>query len=137
MEQNGTKCVLTQVIHPKSEEMVDCRTDWYQTQTNIILSIFAKNKDDTKVEFKDQAVLVDIKMKGNKRYTKEFALFQPIEPTNSKFTALSTKVELNLKKTSGISWASLEPNDEVKTWTTFGVTGGGGTVGGKEVNVIF
>ena len=55
--------------------MVDCRTDWYQTQTNIILSIFAKNKEDTKVEFKDQAIEVDIKMKGNKRYTKTFPLF--------------------------------------------------------------
>lgn len=53
----------------------------------------------------------------------------------SKFTALSTKVEINLKKTSGISWADLEPT-EVKTWTTFGVGNGtgsptGGTVGSK------
>lgn len=56
-----------------------------------------------------------------------------IDVNASKFTALSTKVEINLKKTSGISWASFEPTDEVKTWTTFGVSGGGGTVGAKEV----
>ncbi|KAI8356610.1 chord-domain-containing protein [Choanephora cucurbitarum] len=115
------------------EEMVDCRTDWYQTQTNIILSIFAKNKEDTKVEFKDQAIEVDIKMKGNKRYTKTFPLFATIDTAESKFTVLSTKLEISLKKTSGMSWASLEPNDNVKTWTTFGVTGGGGTVGGTEM----
>lgn len=55
--------------------MVDCRTDWYQTQTNVILSIFAKNKEDTKVKFTNESVEVDIKMKGNKRYKKTFPLF--------------------------------------------------------------
>lgn len=97
-------------------------------------------------------------MKGNKRYKKTFPLFavsimkrkktfdtlhdsdqliffiyQTIDVATSKFTVLSTKIEINLKKTSGISWASLEPNDQVKTWTTFGVSGGGGTVGGTEM----
>lgn len=38
-----------------------------------------------------------------------------------------------MKKTSGISWASLEPSDTIKTWTTFGVMGTGGTVGSKEM----
>ncbi|CAO0795182.1 unnamed protein product [Mucor circinelloides] len=117
----------------QTEEMIDCRTDWYQTQTNVILSIFAKNKDDTKVDFTEDTINVDIKMKGNKRYKKAFPLFATIDAAASKFTVLSTKIEINLKKTSGISWASLEPNDQVKTWTTFGVSGGGGTVGGTEM----
>ncbi|KAI9313777.1 chord-domain-containing protein [Dichotomocladium elegans] len=120
----------------KEEQMVDCRTDWYQTQTHIILSVFAKNKLDTKVEFDKQSILVDIKMKNNQRYQKKFDLFHYIEPENSKYTALTTKVEISLKKTSGISWASLEPTSEVKTWTTFGVTGGGGSVGAKEMIYI-
>ncbi|ORE03297.1 chord-domain-containing protein [Rhizopus microsporus var. microsporus] len=115
------------------EELVDCRTDWYQTQTHVIFSIFAKNKEDTQVHFKENSIDVDIKMKGNKRYKKTFPLFQSIDTSASKFTPLSTKVEINLKKTSGISWAAFEPTDEVKTWTTFGVTGGGGTVGAKEM----
>ncbi|KAG1382151.1 hypothetical protein G6F61_002529 [Rhizopus arrhizus] len=116
------------------EEMVDCRTDWYQTQTSVIFSIFAKNKEDTQVKFNENSIDIDIKMKGNKRYKKSFPLFQTIDVNASKFTALSTKVEINLKKTSGISWASFEPTDEVKTWTTFGVSGGGGTVGAKEMH---
>lgn len=37
-----------------------------------------------------------------------------------------------MKKTSGVSWATLEPSD-AKSWTTFGVTGGGGSVGAKEM----
>ncbi|CEP15258.1 hypothetical protein [Parasitella parasitica] len=117
----------------QTEEMIECRTDWYQTQSNVIFSIFAKNKDDTKVEFKDESVTVDIKMKGNKRYKKTFPLFAPINVSASKFTSLSTKVEINLEKTNGISWASFEPTDQVNTWTTFGVTGGGGTVGSTQM----
>lgn len=58
------------------EEMVDCRTDWYQTQTNVIFSIFAKNKEDTQVKFNENSIDIDIKMKGNKRYKKNFPLFQ-------------------------------------------------------------
>lgn len=41
---------------------------------------------------------VDIKMAGNKRYKKSIPLFQPIEPDNSSFEPLSTKVEIKLKK---------------------------------------
>ncbi|KAI7908329.1 chord-domain-containing protein [Cokeromyces recurvatus] len=117
----------------KNEELVDCRTDWYQTQTTVIFSIFAKNKEDTKVEFAEQSINVDIKMKGNKRFKKTFPLFTTIDPATSKFEALSTKVEISLKKTSGVSWASFGPTDNVTTWTTFGVTGGGGTVGATQM----
>ncbi|KAI7870598.1 HSP20-like chaperone [Spinellus fusiger] len=115
------------------EELVECRTDWYQTQTHVMLSIFAKNKEDTKVIFHENTVAIDIKMKENKRYKKTMALFHTILPEQSKFTVLGTKLELTMKKTDGMSWASLEPNADVKTWTTFGVSGGGGTVGAKEM----
>ncbi|KAI8372946.1 chord-domain-containing protein [Radiomyces spectabilis] len=110
------------------EEMVDCRTDWYQTQSNVILSIFAKNKESTDVKFTSRSITIDIKMKNNQRFKKTIQLFHLIEPENSKFTALSTKVEINMKKVGGISWAALEPTSDVKSWTTFGVTGGGGTI---------
>ncbi|KAI8072864.1 HSP20-like chaperone [Gongronella butleri] len=115
------------------EEMVDCRMDWYQTQGSVIVSLFAKNKEDTQVTFSPQAFDVDIKMKDQKRYKKQFPLFNTIDVAASSYEVLSTKVEITLKKTDGISWAALEPTSEVKTWTTFGVSGGAGTVGAKEM----
>lgn len=54
---------------------MDCRTDWYQTQTHIILSVFAKNKLETKVNFEKQSLSIDIKMKNNERYQKTIPLF--------------------------------------------------------------
>ncbi|CAO3610174.1 unnamed protein product [Cunninghamella blakesleeana] len=120
----------------EQEELVDCRIDWYQTQTNVIISIFAKNKEDSQIKFTSRSIDVNIKMKDNKRYKKQLPLFHLIDPDTSKFTVLSTKVEINLKKTNGISWAALEPTKDVKTWTTFGVQTGGttGTVGSKEMH---
>ncbi|KAI9499450.1 chord-domain-containing protein [Zychaea mexicana] len=116
----------------EKEELVDCRTDWYQTQTHIILSVFAKNKVDSQIKFDKDSVLLDLKMKKNQRYKRTFPLYASIEPENSNFTVLSTKVELKLKKTSGISWPSLEPSN-ITTFSTFGITGGGGSVGAKEM----
>ena len=48
---------------------------------------------------------------------------------------LSTKIELLLAKANGISWPSLEPCENVTSWTTFGTVGQVGTVGGKEAVV--
>lgn len=33
-----------------------------------------------------------------------------------------------------MSWASLEPNSNVTTWTTFGVEGTVGTIGSKQMH---
>ncbi|KAI8338100.1 chord-domain-containing protein [Chlamydoabsidia padenii] len=133
-ERQGHLFVGSKKDGQQQEELVDCRLDWYQTQTNVILSIFAKNKQDTQVKFSSRAIEVDVKMKDNKRYKKRIPLFHLIDCDASKYTALSTKVEINLKKTNGMSWAALEPTNDVKSWTTFGVTGTGGTVGSKEMH---
>jgi hypothetical protein len=36
---------------------------------------------------------------------------------------------------NGISWATLEPSEGAKCWTTFGTTGGAGTVGSKVMHL--
>ncbi|OZJ03778.1 hypothetical protein BZG36_03466 [Bifiguratus adelaidae] len=119
----------------EQEELVDCRKDWYQTQTQVILSIFAKNKEDVKVEFFPQKIEIDIKMKNHQRYRKTIPLFERIDPTQSSYESLTTKLEVTLVKANGLSWAALEPTENAKTWTTFGVPSGstGGTVGGKQM----
>ncbi|KAL1920777.1 uncharacterized protein VTP21DRAFT_11412 [Calcarisporiella thermophila] len=121
----------------KKEELVDCRHDWYQTQTHIIMSVFAKkvNKNDSNITIHQQSIEMDLKMADGKRYHKTIILFEPIDPEQSKYEVLTTKVELKLKKTSGISWPSLEPTENITSYTTFGLTGTSGTVGGKEMHI--
>ncbi|KXN69791.1 CS-domain-containing protein, partial [Conidiobolus coronatus NRRL 28638] len=92
--------------------IVDCRKDWYQTATQVILSIFAKNteKESCKISFTSHAVIVDLKFQNGKSlYQKTIDLFQEITPEESSYKVMGTKVELTLKKANGISWPSLEP----------------------------
>ncbi|KAF9989458.1 hypothetical protein BGZ75_006303 [Mortierella antarctica] len=121
----------------KVEELVHCRHDWYQTQTHINLSIFAKKVDakSAVVEFKEREVNIDLRMPDEKRFKLVLPLFQPIDPAGSSFEVLGTKVEITMKKGNGISWATLEPSEGAKCWTTFGTTGGAGTVGSKVMHL--
>ncbi|KAG0229075.1 hypothetical protein BGW42_001796 [Actinomortierella wolfii] len=126
-----------QKVEEKKEELVQCRNDWYQTQTHVNLSIFAKKVDASTavVSFKERELSIDLKMPEGKRFQWSLALFQPIEPENSTFEVLGTKVEITLKKANGISWPTLEPSEGARSWTTFGTTGGAGTVGSKVMHL--
>jgi hypothetical protein len=66
---------------------------------------------------------VDVEFLDGKKSFWETELFQPIMPHESSFEVLSTKVEIILKKANGLSWASIEPNSNVTSWTTFGTRG--------------
>ncbi|KAJ3197090.1 hypothetical protein HK101_006052 [Irineochytrium annulatum] len=112
------------------EERVQCRYDWYQTPTQVHLDIYAKkvDKSRTTVVFGEQELKVDIKFQDGKYFDFHTPLSLPITPEDSKFTVLSTKVTMVLKKANGLSWPSLEPPTKpITSWTTFGAQSGGGT----------
>lgn len=106
------------------KESVECRFDWYQSPTQVILSIFAKkiDKASTTFEFQLDKLLVDVSFQENKVFKKCFSLSQVIIPSQSKYEILSTKVEIILAKGNGVTWPSLEMTDKVSTWTTFGAS---------------
>jgi hypothetical protein len=113
---------------------VECRRDWYQTPDKIIISLFAKNVDEykTNIGFEEQKLKVDVQFQDGTVHKYYTDLFQPINPLQSAFKILSSKIEIVLKKANGISWAAINPKN-VTSWTTFGLQGGiGGTVGSKE-----
>jgi hypothetical protein len=78
---------------------------------------------------------VAIELPSGEVFEMDTDLFQPILPAECKFKVLKTKVEITLKKANGISWPSLEPSTDIKTFTTFGLVGTKGTVGGKEMHL--
>ncbi|OMJ07199.1 hypothetical protein AYI70_g12355 [Smittium culicis] len=59
-------------------------------------------------------------MEDSTYYSDEIPLFGEIDPANSSYKALSTKVELILKKANNVNWPALNPTDKITTWTTFG-----------------
>ncbi|KAG2020444.1 hypothetical protein CC2G_005785 [Coprinopsis cinerea AmutBmut pab1-1] len=135
--KTGRHCFVPKAKDTKTEELVQCRIDHYQTVDKVQVSVFAKKVDKTEstVKFEEDKVLLDMRLPDNKRFKKTIELFGPIEPEKSSFIVLGTKVELSLQKKDGRSWTVLEKTDRDLGGIslTFGVTGRTGTVGAKEV----
>ncbi|EPZ32629.1 Cysteine/histidine-rich domain-containing protein [Rozella allomycis CSF55] len=123
-----------QVVQQK-EEKIDIKHDWYQTQTHIIVSLFAKkaDKENTVISFTQNSFTASIKFQDGRSTVYEANLFDCIDEENSRYSILGTKIELSLKKKSGISWPTLNPSANVTSFTTFGVSGTTGTIGSKEM----
>ncbi|EPS35327.1 hypothetical protein H072_11307 [Dactylellina haptotyla CBS 200.50] len=95
------------------EDLVECRTDFYQTYTHINASIFLKKTDKEKssILFKPTEVDVDLRTSDKKRHKTTIPLYATISPEESSYTVMGTKVEMRLKKADGTSWPTLR-NDE-------------------------
>ncbi|TNY22477.1 chord-domain-containing protein [Rhodotorula diobovata] len=122
-----------------AEELVDCRTDHYQTPRTVIVSVFGKQADKEKssVKFEAEAMHVDLILPARKRFTKSFPLYGPIDPASSAFKILGTKCEITLAKADARSWPSITTLDpdlasKFRVQLAFSAGGGRGTVGAKE-----
>ncbi|TPR02012.1 14-3-3 family protein [Aspergillus niger] len=99
---------------PGEEKVESVRNDFYQTASSVNVSLYLKkiNKDTAKVEFKATSIELDLPTTDNKRYTDSYELFAPIDPEQSKFRVLGTKLELTLVKADGTSWPVLRRDDK-------------------------
>jgi hypothetical protein len=81
-------------------EEITCRNDFYQTYSNVIVSIFAKkvDKEKAKVNFSERELTVDLPMADKKRFMITYPLYAAIDPSACTFKILGTKVEIHLKK---------------------------------------
>ncbi|PVU86683.1 hypothetical protein BB559_006433 [Furculomyces boomerangus] len=79
---------------------VKCKADFYQTQTNVILSVFAKkvNKDKTSIKINSDNIELDVIMDDGRHYADKILLFGNVDVENSSYRILSTKIEFDLKK---------------------------------------
>lgn len=121
----------------KSEEsIVQSRIDHYQTPTEVRVSVFAKQADQSRstVTFEVDKILLDLFLPANKRDKRAIALFGTIDPVASSYKFYGTKVEVVLVKTDNRSWNALQADAVVPAGyqLTFGVTGRTGTVGAKD-----
>jgi hypothetical protein len=90
------------------------RTDFYQTPTTVIASLFLKkiDKEGSRVEFTSASeVVFDLRTGDGKRYEDAMVLFGDIVPEKSSFKVMGTKLELTLAKADGMGWPVLRAND--------------------------
>jgi len=97
----------------ESEEEITPRTDFYQTYTDLHVSIFLKKVDKERaiVEFQPTEVIVDLPTSDKKRYKTTIPLYASIAPQESSFTIMGTKVEVKLRKADGTSWPTLRRDE--------------------------
>ncbi|XP_073470329.1 protein SGT1 homolog [Aquarana catesbeiana] len=97
------------------------RHDWYQTESQIIITVMIKNvqKDDVHIEFAERELHVNVKLPTGEIYNLMLFLCHSVVPDQSTFKVLSTKIEIKMKKTEAIRWDKLEgqPEYRVKHFT--------------------
>ena len=92
--------------------------DWYQTETTVVVEVRAKGlkAEDVQVDLGETTLSVTAKLPASStgsEYSLELDLAHPINPEQSSFRVLSTKIEIKLKKKDGIRWAALEGDGSV------------------------
>ncbi|KAI8231128.1 hypothetical protein K4K54_000252 [Colletotrichum sp. SAR 10_86] len=121
----------------KPAVQTDVRTDFYQTNTDVMASVYVKNvpKDEFKVEYGEKEVSrhsgIRIQTRTNVSQIRmshipghepwyTIPLYGPIDPAGSKHSVKSVKVEFQLKKAAVLKWPKLkaDPSDVNTTITT-------------------
>ncbi|KAA8587436.1 hypothetical protein FQN60_016298 [Etheostoma spectabile] len=84
--------------------------DWYQTESQVIVTVMAKNvpKDGVCVDFMEKELSAKIQLATGENYNLNLHLLHPIIPQQSSFKILTTKVEFKMKKTDAMRWEKLE-----------------------------
>lgn len=97
------------------ESLKEVRTDFYQTATTVIASLFLKkiDKDKSTVTFSEaeEAVLLDLHTSDQTTYNNKMELYGPIIAEKSSFKIMGTKLELTIAKADGSGWPVLRKTD--------------------------
>ncbi|KAI4877114.1 hypothetical protein NFI96_026469, partial [Prochilodus magdalenae] len=101
----------TIIILLKKELMVcPFRHDWYQTESQVTITIMVKNakKEDVNITFEEKELKASVKLPSGEDYCLHINLLHPVVPEQSTYKILTTKVEIKMKKTEAIRWEKLE-----------------------------
>ncbi|GIK00612.1 hypothetical protein Aspvir_004639 [Aspergillus viridinutans] len=94
---------------PSTEKV---RHEWYQSHDSVVVTLYIKGlpKDSVDIELKDESAAIQFPLPSGADYAFTLdPLFAPIDPSASKVSVMSTKIELLLrKKTAGQKWGALE-----------------------------
>ncbi|XP_030218463.1 protein SGT1 homolog isoform X1 [Gadus morhua] len=91
--------------------------DWYQTESQVIVTIMAKNvpKDGVSVNFAERGLSATVPLTSGDNFSLDLHLLHPIVSQQSTFKVLTTKVEIKMKKMEAIRWEKLEGEGQEPT----------------------
>lgn len=113
------------VINKQAPLKLKIREDWYQSNDEIIITIYAKNvkEDELKIAFESRAVNVTFPSGNNSEYNYTLdPLYAAIDTERSRYKVYSTKLEIVLIKVEAQKWPTLEHSEEQSVVTKAGPT---------------
>lgn len=105
------KSTLVDYINKTAPMKVKIREDWYQSNNEVTVTIYAKNVQEKtlSIEFGPRLVSVSFPSADNSEYNYNLdPLFGTIDPEKSSYKVYGTKLEITLVKQVLGKWASLE-----------------------------
>ncbi|KAM0754730.1 SGS-domain-containing protein [Meredithblackwellia eburnea MCA 4105] len=91
------------------------RHEWYQSDSDVVLSLFIRNvdKDTLNVEYEQNAVTISYPLQTGSQFSWSLdSLAHEIDTKNSSVRVLAPKIEITLKKKQpGVRWAKLEAEE--------------------------
>ncbi|GKZ36900.1 hypothetical protein AbraIFM66950_008164 [Aspergillus brasiliensis] len=101
-----------EVRETQQQQPVKVRHEWYQSGETVVVTLYVKgvSKDKVTIELKEDSTSLQFPLPSGAEY--DFTLdplFALIDPSASKVSVFSTKIEISLrKKTPGQKWSALE-----------------------------
>ncbi|XP_026479045.1 protein SGT1 homolog [Ctenocephalides felis] len=86
------------------------RHDWYQTETDVTVTILLKNVDESKLKIDYGSTSLHVKYEENEL---DFRLLNGIVPIYCTHKVTPSKIEVKLVKAIGIRWEKLEADAEL------------------------
>uniref|UniRef100_A0A0K8TLR9 Putative zn2+-binding protein melusin/rar1 n=1 Tax=Tabanus bromius TaxID=304241 RepID=A0A0K8TLR9_TABBR len=112
MNQPGCTFGKHKWFDDKNKKDVECRYDWHQTGSTVVVAVYAKmyhyEKSYVKVNPIRLQVMLVFPEQGNGTFKLDLELRGVIKPNETKVRMSNTKVEITLQKADPTSWSKLE-----------------------------
>ncbi|KAL6259937.1 hypothetical protein P5V15_009847 [Pogonomyrmex californicus] len=106
MDANKTATQIEADKMPISKDKI--KYEWYQTETHVIITIFAKNTENVKIIYGESTLSVSAKLPSGNEYSLELDLANFIVIEQCSYKVWPSKIEIKLKKQKDIKWMTLE-----------------------------
>jgi len=97
----------------EEQEEKECRHDFFQTASDVVLSVFAKTciPDKTVVQVNPDSLVLTTVYERTNKFSMKIQLGGTIIPDKCSVTLYSTKIDIKLKKSEGGAWAEFYKGD--------------------------
>nr|XP_006124435.1 protein SGT1 homolog isoform X3 [Pelodiscus sinensis]XP_025041075.1 protein SGT1 homolog isoform X4 [Pelodiscus sinensis] len=104
----------TEMTTQQTTEPSKIKYDWYQTESQVIVTLMIKNaqKDCVHVQFSEKELNALVRLASGEDCNLKLVLLHSIVPEQSTFKVLSTKIEIKMKKPEAIRWEKLEGQED-------------------------